>query len=79
MPKSNAVKPGYLTTEFWLTTAVLVLTNLKTLPFPSRYNWVVDAAAVAGYALSRGLAKLNTPAAGVQQPVADEPADAPGL
>ncbi len=55
------MKPGYLTTEFWLTVIVGFLTNLGTIEVPDRFKWIVNIALVLGYAISRGLAKYETP------------------
>lgn len=65
------MKPGYLTTEFWLTVLVGVLTNLGTIEVPDKYKWVVSLLLVVGYAISRGLAKFgpNTaPVVGTELP-----------
>jgi hypothetical protein len=52
------VKAGYKTTEFWLTLVALALTNFSVIKIPGKYGQAIaDAAAVAGYAISRGLAK----------------------
>lgn len=57
------VKAGYKTTEFWLTTVALALTNFSVVKIPGKYGQAItDAAAIAAYALSRGLAKLAPPA-----------------
>jgi hypothetical protein len=53
------VKPGYLTTEFWLTIVANVLVQAGALGVPERYKWLVTLATVTGYALSRGLAKVG--------------------
>jgi hypothetical protein len=55
------MKPGYLTTEFWLTIVVGVLTNLGTIEVPDKFKWIVNGGLVVGYAISRGLAKYDTP------------------
>lgn len=52
------VKAGYKTTEFWVTVAVITLTQLGTFHLPGKYGQTIaTAAAAAGYAISRGLAK----------------------
>ena len=57
------LKPGHLTTEFWIT----VLTNVALLItasadwLPPRYAAIGSAIATAAYAIARGLAKLNPP------------------
>jgi hypothetical protein len=56
------MKPGYLTTEFWLTIVVGVLTNLGTIEVPDRFKPLVTLGLVVGYAISRGLAKYESPA-----------------
>lgn len=55
------MKPGYLTTEFWLTVIVGVLTNLGTVEVPEKFKWVVNVGLVVGYAISRGMAKYESP------------------
>lgn len=55
---TKAVKAGYKTTEFWLTLAGVVLTQLGTLTVPGKYGKTIqDTALIAAYAISRGLAK----------------------
>lgn len=56
------MKPGYLTTEFWLTIVVGVLTNLGTIEVPDKFKWIVNGGLVVGYAISRGMAKYESPA-----------------
>lgn len=56
------MKPGYLSTEFWLTVVVGVLANLGTIEVPDKFKWVINLALVIGYAISRGLAKYESPA-----------------
>lgn len=59
-PAIAEVKAGYKTTEFWLTTVALALTNFSVVKIPGKYGQAItDAAALAGYALARGLAKLG--------------------
>jgi hypothetical protein len=74
------MKPGYLTTEFWLTVIVGVLTNLGTLEVPERFKPLVTLGLVVGYAISRGLAKYEVPAepvvpSGLVDPAAAEEAE----
>lgn len=54
-------RKGYKTTEFWLVTAISVLTVLNGIPLPEKYEGIVVAALGAVYALSRGLAKKGIP------------------
>lgn len=62
---SNESKPGYLTTEFWITIfanlgGILDLTNAwKFIP----HQWAVIGIAIinAAYAVSRGIAKQGIP------------------
>lgn len=56
------MKPGYLTTEFWLTVVVGALANLGTIEVPDKYKWIVNGGIVVGYAISRGMAKYESPA-----------------
>lgn len=52
------VKVGWKSTEFWLTTAAVILTQLGTLRVPGKYGDTIQTTALVGaYALSRGLAK----------------------
>lgn len=52
------VKAGYKTTEFWLTVAGVVATQLGAIHVPGKYGTTIqDTALIAAYALSRGLAK----------------------
>lgn len=53
------MKPGILTTEFWLVVAINVLTQAGAIDVPDRYKWIVSAATIVGYSLARGLAKTN--------------------
>lgn len=57
------MKPGILTTEFWLTVIATVLTQLGALEVPDRFKWVVTLGLLVGYAVSRGLAKYEAPQA----------------
>lgn len=52
--KAFALKPGYQTSEFWLSSLVACLPAITT-HVPA---WV-SAVAAAAYALSRGIAKLR--------------------
>ncbi len=53
-------KAGYKTTEFWLTLAFTILTQLGALHLPGKYgSTVATAAAVVAYVLSRGVAKAG--------------------
>lgn len=54
-------KPGYRTTEFWITILTLILNNLSVLPIPDRFQGITNVAAIVGYQLSRGLAKHGVP------------------
>lgn len=54
-------KPGYLTTEFWLIVLVGILTNLSVVEIPDKYKWITNLLLVVGYAISRGLAKYESP------------------
>ncbi len=61
LPK--AVKPGWKTTEFWLSVAVVVLNHVAGLlrqtpgTLGTVAGLVVDGLAVGGYNVSRGMAK----------------------
>lgn len=58
-------KAGYKTTEFWLTLASVILTQLGALDLPGHWGKiVVTASVIVAYIISRGVAK-----AGVGQPV----------
>lgn len=59
--KVSETKPGYATTELWLSILVVVLTNLNALPVPDKYQWIVTMVVAVGYAISRGLAKQGVP------------------
>lgn len=52
------MKPGILTTEFWLVVVVGTLTNLGTIEVPDKYKWVVNLGLVIGYALARAITKF---------------------
>lgn len=50
-------KPGYLTTEFWLTIAALVAgVVLVVVGSEDMGKWIISTA-IPGYAISRGVAK----------------------
>ena len=57
--KATPAKPGYLTTEFWVTalTAVGATAAAATDNLPPRYATIASTIAVVAYAISRGLAK----------------------
>lgn len=67
------MKPGFLSTEFWLVVIVGVLTNLGTVEVPDKYKWVVNLGLVVGYAISRGLAKYESAPI---TPIVSEPVNA---
>lgn len=57
------MKTGYRTTEFWITLLAivgLVVSSAATALSP-RFAAIGASVAAAAYAISRGLAKLNTP------------------
>jgi hypothetical protein len=54
-------KAGYRTTEFWLTVAWVIASQLQVLHLPSKYGDVSSIAAVVAYVLSRGIAKKGVP------------------
>lgn len=54
-------KAGYKTTEFWLTVVGSVLVLLDGIPVPEKYEGLIVALTLIGYALSRGLAKSGVP------------------
>lgn len=60
-PVKPSPKPGYLTTEFWLTVAVNAAALCSTLAsaLPQRYGALMATVATGLYALSRGWAKSN--------------------
>lgn len=60
-------KPGYKTTEFWITVSLSILTLLDGLPLPDKYKGIVVAALGAVYTISRGFAKSGAP--NVEAPV----------
>lgn len=57
------MKPGYKTTEFWLTLATQVGALVSTVSdnLPPKYAAIAATVAAVGYALSRGLAKVFPP------------------
>lgn len=57
--KSAPAKPGYQTTEFWVTvlTAVGATAASATNNLPPRYAAFASTISVVAYAISRGLAK----------------------
>jgi hypothetical protein len=55
--------PGYKTTEFWVTTVLIALTQLDALHVGGdKGKGILTALLAIGYALSRGLAKNGAPA-----------------
>jgi len=58
---SSETKPGYLTTEFWVTILTLVLNNLSALPVPDKYQGLINVFLPVAYVLARGLAKQGVP------------------
>jgi hypothetical protein len=65
-PPPATAEPGYLTTEFWATTAVSVVGFLGTAGvFTSDQavrlgGLITSAGAIVGYAISRGIRKSGT-------------------
>jgi hypothetical protein len=59
------VKPGYKTTEFWVSVvaAGAALAAAVQGALPPKYAAIAGAVAVFGYAVARGLAKQGTPGA----------------
>lgn len=61
------MKPGYKTTEFYvtiLTIGALILTEVSSANvLPLKYGSIAAAVAAAGYAIARGLTKHGTPGA----------------
>jgi len=53
------IKPGYKTTEFWLTVIVVLGTTLDSLAgsLPNKYGALVAVVASGLYAIGRGIAK----------------------
>lgn len=60
-------KSGYKTTEFWAAGAGLLAINLNgvVMSLPDKWQLVGTSVIIGLYALSRGLAKIGIPAAGV--------------
>ncbi len=58
-PTSTAAKPGYLTTEFWMTALSQVgfLASAFGGLLPAKYAAVAVTASQVAYSVSRGLAK----------------------
>jgi hypothetical protein len=56
-----SLKPGHLTTEFWLTVAVDVATLIAAIAdqLPPRYAALASTVATGLYALARGWAKSS--------------------
>lgn len=61
MQLTKETKSGVVTSEFWLVIVVNALTQIGALDVPERYKWIVLAASIAAYSISRGLAKLGVP------------------
>lgn len=55
------MKSGYKTSEFWLAIVSNLLIYLGAVDVPNKYKWIVTAASVLGYQISRGLAKVYPP------------------
>lgn len=57
------MKPGYKTTEFLVVVAtqVGVIAAAVSGALPPRYAAIASAVSTAGYAIARGLAKVNPP------------------
>lgn len=57
------MKPGYKTTELWITVAtdVGMLAAALTGELPPKWAAIATAVSAVGYAIARGLAKQNTP------------------
>lgn len=58
-----AVRPGYKTSEFWITALLVVGLVVSSIATPLSPHWAAIGASVstAAYAISRGLAKLFPP------------------
>jgi hypothetical protein len=56
-------KPGWQTTEFWVTVLVVVgdVVGALTQHIPTQYTGIASAVAAGLYAVSRGLAKVTLP------------------
>lgn len=57
------MKPGYKTTEFWVTvlTAVGIVVAALADALPPKWATVAVAVATAAYNVARGLSKINPP------------------
>lgn len=57
------MKAGWKTTEFWVSTLTIVglVVSSAAASLPDKYAAIGASVAAAVYAISRGLAKLNTP------------------
>ena len=60
---SAGLKPGYRTTEFWVSvlTVIGLVVAAATTALPDRYAAIGSAISAGAYAIARGLAKLNPP------------------
>ena len=62
-----SAEPGYLTTEFWVTIATMLISFLASAGVFDQATVVrlggliTGAAAIVGYAISRGIRKSGTP------------------
>jgi len=58
-PPNKPVKPGYQTTEFWVTLAIVIGSLTATLAgnLPDKYAAIATAVSAAAYAIARGIAK----------------------
>ena len=57
------MKPGYTTTEFWISALTIVglVVSSAASTLPPRYAAIGAAVAAASYAIARGLSKVNPP------------------
>jgi hypothetical protein len=57
------LKPGYLTTEFWISAATIVglVIGAAATSLPPRYAAIGAAVSASAYAIARGLAKIYPP------------------
>ncbi len=62
-PVIGETKPGYKTTEFYLTvaTAIGILATALASALPARWAAIATAVSIAAYAISRGQAKQGVP------------------
>lgn len=60
-PPVEESKPGYKTTEFWVTLATALGLLVNVLPAPQSKEGLYAVIVTGLYALSRGLAKLGVP------------------